>query len=465
MKLLVNVQLPGGEEQRAGTIEDLSGRGHTRAATVSFTYAPDYLASPDAYPLAPSLPLTPGSFTPSGKRSMLAGIADSQPDLWGRRLIDATRRRSARVAGAAPVHATEVEILAAVPDTTRQGSLRFQLIPDEPHVADVPMSRTPTVLELDKLIIAARAFDAGEEIPEEIQELLGAGTSAGGARPKANVRLNDGSIALAKLPRDGDFGDAMAWEATALHLARNAGVTVPGFELTRVGDRSVLVLDRFDRTPGGASSSRRIGYISAESLLDKSPGQLYTYVDLAEAVGRESVDARDTAELFRRVAVTLLINNVDDHMRNHGLLRGNNGWTLSPAFDINPFFRHGSVDSTPVSDTDDPARRDIRNLLDARDAFRLTHSGAVDIIREAESATSHWNEIASTYGLSPEGQGAMAAAFEGVNREAARAMTSVASPAVTPVRASNELARRKGRFPELYDDDSEKPEDPGLTLG
>lgn len=410
MKLQVWVGTPDGAEQLAGVVEDITGRGRT-AATVSFSYAAEYLAAPRAYPLAPALPLTPGQFTPSGTRAMLPGLADAQPDLWGRRLIDLARRNEARAAGTIPTRPSEVDVLAAVPDHTRQGALRFADDTDA-YVAAVPPGRTPTLLDLDMLIRAARAFDDGEDVSEQMQDLLAAGTSAGGARPKVNVRREDGSIALAKLPRDSDFGDAMAWEATALHLARDAGIRVPTFELVRVGDRSVLVLDRFDREAG-----HRIGYLSADGLLDKSPGELHSYVDLAEAVGRESPVRTDSAELFRRVALTLLINNVDDHMRNHGFLRGKAGWELSPAFDVNPFYRQGSVESTPVSDVDDPARRDIRTLVDAADAFRLTRDQAVRLISTVERSTARWRQVGALYGLTPEGMNAMAGAFEHANRE------------------------------------------------
>lgn len=418
MKLHVSVQLPDGSDIPAGVIEDIAGRGRTGSATVTFSYAPEYLASSQAYALAPALPLTPGPFTPSGTRSMLPGIADAQPDLWGRGLIDSARRVEARKAGIIPSRPSEVDILAAVPDATRQGALRFRTETEGSFVAATPSGRTPTLLDLDALIAAARAFDDGEDVSDEMQELLAAGTSAGGARPKANVRHSDGSIALAKLPRDDDFGDAMAWEATALHLARDAGVSVPVFQLLRIGGQSVLVLDRFDRADDG----RRIGYISGDSLLDKSPGELRSYVDLAEAVGRESSVRTDLEQLFRRVTVTLLINNVDDHMRNHGLLRVASGWQLSPAFDINPFYRHGSVESTPISDADDPARRDIGNLVDAADAFRLTTDQGLRIIGEVERTTSRWREVGARYGLSPEGMDAMSHAFENDNRDRARAL-------------------------------------------
>ncbi len=130
--------------------------------------------------------------------------------------------------------------------------------------------------------------------------------------------------------------------------------------------------------------------------------------------------AGDGEELFRRVAVTLLVNNVDDHMRNHGMLRAKDGWQLSPVFDVNPFSRLGSVDSTPVSRNDDPSNRDIRNLVSSASSFGVDRVRAAEVIREVETATATWREVAVSFGISPEGADAMSQAFDGPNRETAK---------------------------------------------
>ena len=45
----------------------------------------------------------------------------------------------------------------------------------------------------------------------------------------------------------------------------------------------------------------------------------------------------DAHALYRRVVFNVLISNVDDHLRNHGFLwLGKAGWSLSPAYDLNP---------------------------------------------------------------------------------------------------------------------------------
>jgi serine/threonine-protein kinase HipA len=406
VSLEVAVQLPSGREIAAGTLDAFGPAGRE---VVEFRYSNEYLGDREAYALSTELPLTSGPFTPSGQRTMLGGIADAQHDLWGRRLIDARRRSTARDLGEIPQRASELEVLSAVPDETREGALRVR--DDQEYLAPISAA-VPGIADISALVAAARAFDAGEAVPADLARLIAAGTSGGGARPKASVRTAAGTLAIAKFPRDDDFGDAMAWEATALTLARRAGVSIPPFQLLRLGYRSVLVIERFDRVAG-----RRVGYQSADSLLVKQPHDIVDYVAFMDALAPVSAAPRaDSEELFRRIALTLLLNNVDDHMKNHGLLRERTGWRLSPAFDINPFFREGSVDSTPITAQDDPGNRDIRLLVAARDVFSLTHERALTIIRTVAEVTSTWRETAQELGITAEAVDAMSTAFENCNR-------------------------------------------------
>ncbi|MDR0591922.1 MAG: HipA domain-containing protein [Bifidobacteriaceae bacterium] len=142
----------------------------------------------------------------------------------------------------------------------------------------------------------------------------------GAPRPKAAVR-DGGRLALAKFPHRADRWDVMAWEATALDLARAAGLSVPGTRLTRVGARSVLLSQRFDRD-GGA----RLGHISALALVPADDAAQADYLDVAQALARLSAHpSGDLAELWRRVAFNIAVHNTDDHLRNLGLLRAAGG--------------------------------------------------------------------------------------------------------------------------------------------
>lgn len=449
MKLVIAVVLPDGSEVPAGEIESIGSPGRK---TVEFRYTDSFLRNPLAYDLSPELRLGSGRFTASGTRTMLGGISDAQPDAWGRRLIEFQRKQVARLSSTRYARATEMDVLAAVPDRTRQGALR--VLADGMYVSQVPSA--PLVPQLPDLVEAARAFEADEEVDDRFLALLDAGSPMGGARPKATVQMDDGTLAIAKLPREGDFGDAMAWEATALELARLSGVTVPRFQLHRLGDHSVLVIERFDRVDG-----QRIGYLSADSLLVKQQGEITSYTQLAHAMALVSSNPkRDGCELFRRVAVTLLVNNFDDHMKNHGLLRERSGWRLSPAFDINPFYRHGTAPSTPVSDVDDPSDRDIRNLLTSADAFGVSASGAVQIIREVEKVTRSWRAVAAKFGITPEGANAMQPAFDSPNREEAGRMTST-KRRTSSATAAGQRREVDGRFGEKMQSGPEIGLEPG----
>ena len=113
----------------------------------------------------------------------------------------------------------------------------------------------------------------------------------------------------------------------------HAGNHVPEHELHVIEDRPVLVVRRFDRDARGA-----IGYLSAMSMLQAKDGEQASYLEIAEAIEERSPDAgADLHELWRRIVFTILISNTDDHLRNHGFLRKSTaGWSLSPAFDLNP---------------------------------------------------------------------------------------------------------------------------------
>lgn len=95
------------------------------------------------------------------------------------------------------------------------------------------------------------------------------------------------------------------WEKTALDLAKNAGITVPVSELLRVSNRPVLVLNRFDRAPGGD----RAGYMSAMTATSSNDGEHADYLDVFDSHGHYSADFyTDTDELFRSAAVSGELN-------------------------------------------------------------------------------------------------------------------------------------------------------------
>ncbi|WP_462418897.1 type II toxin-antitoxin system HipA family toxin [Kytococcus sp. Marseille-QA3725] len=375
---------------RVGTLFSHRGRS---AESCTFTYSAEYLAHPEAYPLDPSLPLDAHPF--HSVRPLFGAMADSSPDRWGRTLVQRTLAEEARAAGGAPRQPSELDFLLGVRDDLRQGALRYRLPQDDPgSFRATAQDGVPVLADLGDLLVAADRVGADEAGLAELRRLVGAGSSLGGARPKAHVRLPGGAIGLAKFPAAAvDDWNVMAWEHVALGLAERAGIRVPPNRLVPVSGRDVLVVERFDRR-----SEQRVGYVSAMTMLELADGDRGSYLDIAEVVEEASPCATaDLEELWRRIVLGALINNRDDHLRNHGFLREPSGWRLSPAFDLNPVPMAGDF----ATDVESPGEADrLDAALRHAEFFRLTDTRAGEVLAEVREAVSGWRDLARAAGLS-----------------------------------------------------------------
>jgi serine/threonine-protein kinase HipA len=293
--------------------------------TSVFSYDPNYLASPDSYPLDPSLPLVSGNQVIRG--GLPGALRDASPDRWGRNLI--RKNLQAGDSGRTGRHIGELDYLLGVSDATRQGALRVSTEPAGPYVDNT--SVVPPLIDLGRLRNAARKITVGDDI-EGVKELLRAGTaSLGGARPKAAVTDGD-RLLLAKFSHATDDYDQVGAECVALDLAELAGIDTPWHDLLVLDDDRALVVERFDRR-----GSTRVGYISAMTLTGLIDGDTMDYLQIADGMRNDgSNTADDVHGLWRRMLFSLGINNLDDHGRNHGFLRDGAGWRLAPVFDLTP---------------------------------------------------------------------------------------------------------------------------------
>ncbi len=364
--------------------------------TATFVHDPDYLTDPAAYALDPALPLVAGHIpTPVGL-PLFNALLDTAPDRWGRTLISRLRRLESEQRGETPRRLTEVDLILGVRDDLRTGALRFRNEPGGPFLAEDARG-IPRLVDLGALVAAADRIESDDSAIAEVRALVRVGSSLGGARPKAHVKAANGRIAIAKFPsRAHDTWDVMAWEKVALELAARAGVQVPRSDLLTIDGRSVLVVERFDRTASGG----RIGYRSALTMLEARDGETRSYLDLAEAIEEHSdIASQDLAELWRRIVLSIVISNTDDHLRNHAFLRTDrNSWRLSPAFDLNPDPSPGEVTlSTAIDETRTDASVDL--ALAVAPAFRLDTPDAERILREVTAAVADWRTVASACGL------------------------------------------------------------------
>ncbi|WP_346037360.1 HipA domain-containing protein [Brevibacterium picturae] len=243
------------------------------------------------------------------------------------------------------------------------------------------------MLSLSELQRAADDVAEGSDVA--IKRLLEAGTGwLGGARPKASVSGDGGSLMIAKFSRSTDERNVIGWEALALELAKRAKISLPRTHLLSVEGRPVLVLYRFDRLIG-----HRVGYISAMTASGLRDGEPADYLDIVEAVEDVSRQWRiDCAALFRRVAFSVAIHNTDDHLRNHGFLRAEAGWELSPAFDINPEPDLAVRRQTAINGVTD-ADYEAEALLDLAPLCHLSVAAARDILGEIVEAVVHWRDL------------------------------------------------------------------------
>jgi serine/threonine-protein kinase HipA len=124
----------------------------------------------------------------------------------------------------------------------------------------------------------------------------------------------------------------------------------------------------------------------------------------------------DGPELWRRIVFSILISNTDDHLRNHGfLLEGQQGWRLSPVYDVNPVPLEVKerILTTSISETDNTASLDL--ALSVAPEFGLKNIEANAIANEAGKAVANWRDVAGEAGISKGQLDRMASAFEHVD--------------------------------------------------
>jgi serine/threonine-protein kinase HipA len=400
-----------GNEVVAGTLRVI----RRRTQSVGFEYDESYLADPRAYALDPSLPLNSGFASPPGDKELFNFLSDVVPDRWGQNLMRRQEREQAVAAGTTPRSLSAVDFLFGVHDELRQGAVRLRNQDNGRHYTEGE-GGVPRMISLPRLLSASDAYNDNdnEGTDTDLSVLFAAGSSLGGTRPKAALVDEEGKLVLAKFSRPGDGWDIAAFERVQHILAVRAGINTTRSRLVRVGGRSVLLVERFDREEG-----RRIGFMSALTALEGSDMVTRSYLELADAVERESGNpADDLEQLFRRLVFSILTSNTDDHLRNHGLLRRGRGWDLSPAYDLNPNPEQTAHLQMAV-DLDNTSA-DIDLALSTAGYYRLSSKRAKEIVSEIELATRDWREAAAKEGIGPRDIERMSEAFETPQRDVAR---------------------------------------------
>ena len=373
-----------------------------------FFYGRRYLERNDAVELdTVELRLRRGPYETARMEGFFGAIRDSMPDFWGRRVIERNTGHT---------QLEEFDYLMYGPDD-RAGALGFGLNVQPP----APQRRFNRTLDLELIQAAADAIindDRNFEGPavRQVEEFMLVGTSLGGARPKAGVEYGQ-SLWIAKFSRHDDRWNYPRVEYGLLKLAEACGLTVAGSDITKIGERDVLLVHRFDRDRV-EDGYRRHRMVSALTLLQSDDNSAarrdWSYILLADEIRRVSMKPEaDLRELFARMCFNAAVSNLDDHPRNHAILAKGRDWRLSPAFDLIPM---------PMIAME---RRDLamvcgragryanrKNLLSQHGRFLLSEEEATAFLdRIVDTVRNAWRSTMRRAGVSEADCEAIATAF------------------------------------------------------
>jgi len=381
--------------EEIGTLgyEHVRGKDH-----FVFEYSREWLKQHGGLLLSGDLLNVPSLQHPRGDDSVFGFVKDSFPDRWGRLLLDRRERLTAQQEGRPKRMLTNYDYLIGIEDFTRMGGIRYKEEDSSDYINASAKYLVPPIESLRALCDACHEIELAEErneLPEQrwLDQLIDPGTSLGGARPKANVLDTDGKLYVAKFPSKKDLENTELIEHFSHRLAAKAGINVAKTRTIKISkDRDLLLSERFDRTAEG----RRIHFASAMSLLGFDDGAGSStgngYLDIVDFILRGCTDVRQNLrELYRRVAFNVMFGNTDDHFRNHGFLLTPKGWTLSPAYDINP----GAKSHQCLLIDSYTEESDINALLSASESYMLERQEASEIIQEIRAAIKDWRKTAT----------------------------------------------------------------------
>lgn len=340
---------------------------------VSLRYHDDWVDR--GFALSEDLPLLRGhEFLPTEKDTAAGAVDDARPDRWGERVIRVLDR---------PPRLSLLEYLYFAGDD-RFGGLGVSTSPV--HYEPRRFGPLPTLADAQAIHEVVVRVLASEPVDEPLRRLLAPGATMGGARPKALLQM-EGRQWVVKFS-DGDPIDTPLVEHAAMTLARRAGIRVAQTRPIPLLVGHALAIDRFDRRDG-----RRLHALTANVVL-RAAGEQLGYPELAQTLRRRGVVAGGVAreqqrELFRRMVYNILIDNTDDHEKNHALLLNDAGhYQLAPAYDVLPSGQALGYQQFRVGEAG--AEATLSNAVSECEAFGLGRTAAEREIAQVAEVVAAW---------------------------------------------------------------------------
>jgi serine/threonine-protein kinase HipA len=348
---------------------------------VSLRYVDSWLQR--GFPLSEDLPLIDEEFLPAERGAAAGAVDDARPDRWGERVIRFIDK---------PARLSLLEYLYFAGDD-RFGALGVSTSPDE--YLPRRFGPLPTLKEADELHELIRKVQDNEPVPPPQQRLISPGATMGGARPKALIDMA-GEQWVIKFS-DGDPADTPLIEHATMTLARQAGIRTAETQPVRLTHGHAVAIKRFDRDRGLRRHS-----LSAGVAL-RAAGERFGYPELAQLLRRRGVTDGDAyvaqmRELFRRMVFNILIDNTDDHEKNHALLMTDaQQYELSPAFDVLPSGQALGFQQMRVGDQE--ADSTVSNALSMSPMYGLTKNEAVKEAQAVARVVDGWKQHFTACGV------------------------------------------------------------------
>lgn len=396
----------------------------TQTIGASFAYGTRYIDRANAQeidPVALSLKyksdIKGKALLPPAGLSLFGGIRDAAPDAWGRRVIESKLK--------APPNSLPESAYLLHAGSDRVGALDIR-----PNLQSDAIAGVDEIKSLQYLMEAADRIEEGLPVPANLETIFVAGTALGGARPKASVRDNNGVLWLAKFSGRKETINLPWVEYGTLQLAKEVGFVVPAVKVEKIGDRTAILIQRFDRYwdlpdaqpvhagsdalalgyPGEGRIEKRLAFISGLTLLGchEADSSTKSYGDLAEAIRKHchhEVVVADNRDLFRRMVYNIFVTNNDDHLRNHGFVWDPKylGWRLSPLYDVTPNTSVAHDRYLHLSIGPQGKYAHLDNALASHSLFRLSEKGAADVIAQVWGKVREWKVSFESSGV-PEDQ-------------------------------------------------------------
>ena len=383
-------------------IGELSYESLRGSDSYGFCYSNEWLKDYGSLFLSDDLNNYPGQqYTAPGK-DIFGCFSDALPDRWGRILINRREQILAKEENRPVRRLSSFDYLIGIEDFSRIGAFRFKESINGDYINASEIRRIPPLTDIRELIAASAEIEKSEDenrLPEMrwIAQLVQPGSSLGGARPKASVIDENKILYIAKFPSRKDDYDVGLWEHFSHLLAKKAGVNAAETRVISTSDKyHTLLSRRFDRRENG----KRIHFASAMTLLGLNDGDNantgHGYLDIVDFILRNCTNVEDNLkELYRRVAFNICIGNTDDHFRNHGFLLTAKGWTLAPAYDINPTLNE--YQSLLINSYAN--KSDLNELLNSCEEYMLQKQTGHKIISEVLDAVKGWRTLATRLGV------------------------------------------------------------------